>query len=78
LFEILSALALLAWRFRQHPVSMLWRDWVTLLCLLWIAAALTARTRAWPAVMGAFMTGLLALYSWGQLPLTLRALGVLR
>lgn len=76
--EVLVALAILAWRYRLHPVSGLWRDWVVVLCIFWIATALAGRTRAWPWIMGATMAGLLALYTIGQLPLTLAVLGSAR
>jgi len=77
-WEILAAALILAWRYRAHPFSGLWRDWVVILCLFWIFTVLAGRTRAWPWVTGAVMAGLLTLYSLGQLPLTLALLGSAR
>jgi hypothetical protein len=75
---VLAAAAILAWRIRVHPVSTLWLDWIVALAAFWIFTALAGRTRAWPWVMGAVMTGLLALYAGHQVPLTLGLLGALR
>jgi hypothetical protein len=78
IWELLAAGLILAWRFRLHPLPFLCRDWITILCVFWIAAALGGRSRAWPYVMGGVMTALLVLYSAGQFPQTLGALGSLR
>ena len=75
-WEVLLVSLLAAWRAWSHPSSLLWRDWFLLLCLFWIFTALASRTRAWPYVAGTLMAGLLVLYGWGQLPLTLTALGL--
>jgi hypothetical protein len=77
-WEVLAASTVLAWRFRLQPLQHLWRDWVTILCVFWIASALLGRSRAWPYVMGGVMAGLLVLYSAGQLPLTLGVFGQFR
>lgn len=74
-WELLAPALILAFRVRFHPIAQLWRDWLTVLCLFWIATALLGRTRVWPYVTGAVMAGLLALYAAGQLPQTLRLLG---
>lgn len=76
IWELLAPALLLAWRIRAHPLSLLWRDWVTLLCVLWIVRIVAGRSRAWPYVLTATMAGLLALYTAGQLPLTLGLLGI--
>jgi len=75
-WELLAASLILAWRFRLHPLPFLLRDWITLLSLFWIASALVGGRRSWIYVMGGFMAGLLVLYSVGQFPLTLGALGL--
>jgi hypothetical protein len=77
-WECLAAALILAWRFRLHPLSFLWRDWLTILCLFWIASAFAGRRRGWPYVMGGVMAALLVLYALGQVPLTLGALGFRR
>lgn len=78
LWEVLAAAAILAWRIRGHPLSTIWHDWLTILSLLWVATALGGRSRAFPYLLGGVMTGLLVLYTVGQLPLTLGLLGALR
>ena len=60
--EAAAAALLLAWRAAVTPASELWRDWFAILCAFWIFTALGSRTRAWPVVAGATMTGLLLLY----------------
>lgn len=75
-WEILCAAALLAWRVRLRPISTLWADWLSILCVFWIATALGRRWKHWPAVTAAVMAGLLALYASRQVPLTLAALGM--
>jgi len=73
-WEVLGAAAVIAWRFRSHPLNTLWRDWVVILCLFWIFTALAGRTKAWPAVTALVMTFLLAIYAAGQVPQTLAVL----
>jgi hypothetical protein len=75
-WEILCASALLAWRIRVRPLSTLWSDWLSILCVFWIATALGRRWKHWPVVTAAVMAGLLALYASRQVPLTLGALGI--
>jgi len=75
-WEVLLVALLALWRAWSHPFSLLWKDWVLLLCLFWIFTALGSRTKAWPYVAGALMGGLLVLYGWGQLPQTFVALGL--
>lgn len=75
-WEVLLVAFLAAWRAWVHPFALLWRDWFFLLCLFWIFTALASRKRAWPYVAGALMSGLLVLYSWGQLPHTFAVLGL--
>jgi hypothetical protein len=75
LWEAVAASLLLIWRVSTNPLPA-WRDWWTILCAFWLFAALASRTRAWPYVTGAVMAGLLLLYGWGQIPLTLAALGL--
>jgi len=77
-WEFLAASAILAWRIRLYSPATLWRDWVVILALFWIVTILAGRSRAWPWLMGAFMIGLLVLYTSRQLPLTLEVLGSLR
>jgi hypothetical protein len=77
-WEVLAAAAIVAWRIRGHPLAALWHDWLTILCLFWVASLLGSRTRAWPYFRGGVMTGLLVLYTVRQLPLTLGVLGALR
>ncbi len=76
--EAAAALLLLVWRAWKVPYDLLWRDWFALLCVFWIFTALGSRSRAWPYVAGATMSGLLVLYSLGQVPQTLRVLNLLR
>lgn len=74
-WEVVAALVVIALRIRYYPWSFLWHDWVVLISLYWIFTALGHRSRAWPWVSGAFMAGLLLLYSWRQLPATFAILG---
>jgi hypothetical protein len=74
-WEVVAALLIIALRFRYYPLSFLWHDWVVLVCAWWIFTALGSKTKAWPWVTGAFMAGLLLLYSWGQLPAAVSTLG---
>jgi hypothetical protein len=73
-WEAVAASLLLIWRLSTHPLPP-WQDWWTILCAFWLFSALASRSRAWPYVTGAVMGGLLLLYGWGQVPLTLAALG---
>ena len=75
-WEVLLASVLAGWRVLSLPSSRFWSDWLLLLCLFWIVTAHSWQTRAWPYVAGAWMGGLLVVYGWGQLPLTLAALGL--
>ena len=75
-WEVLLVALLAGGRVWSHPSALLWKDWFLLLCLFWIFTALGSRTKAWPYVAGALMGGLLALYGWGQLPLTFTAMGL--
>jgi hypothetical protein len=52
------------------PFGALWRDWFAILCAFWIFTALASRTRAWPMVAAATMSGLLLLYGALQLGLS--------
>jgi len=60
--EAAAAALLLVWRAWVTPVAGLWHDWFAILCAFWIFTAFGWRTRAWPVVAGATMTGLLVLY----------------
>jgi hypothetical protein len=73
-WEAIAGSLLLVWRVSTHPLPA-WRDWFAILCAFWIFSALASRTKVWPFVTGAVMGGLLILYCWGQLPITLAALG---
>ena len=75
-WEVLLVTILAVWRAWCHPFHLLWRDWFFLICLFWIFTALASKTRAWPYVAASLMSGLLVLYSWGQLPRTFAALGL--
>jgi hypothetical protein len=74
-WEAVAASLLLIWRVSTHPLPV-WRDWWTILCAFWIFTALASRMRVWPYVTGAVMGGLLILYGWSQVPLSLAALGL--
>ena len=75
-WEVLLLSLLAAWRIWAHPFPLLWKDWFLLLCLFWIFTALASRTKAWPYVARALMGGLLVLYGWSQIPLTLAEMGL--
>jgi hypothetical protein len=74
-WEAVAGALLLIWRVSTHPLPV-WRDWLSILYAFWIFSALASRTRVWPYVAGAIMGGLLILYGWSQVPLTLDALGL--
>jgi hypothetical protein len=74
-WEIAAASLLILWRAWIYGWSFVATDWFSILCGYWIFTALASRTRAWPVVTGAVMSGLFLLYSWRQLPLTWAALG---
>jgi hypothetical protein len=74
--EVAAAALLLGWRIWVLPLVYLRYDWFAILCAFWIFTALGSRSRAWPAVAGATMSGLFLLYAWRQLPLTWAALGI--
>ena len=65
--EAAAAALLLGWRAWVTPLPILWRDWFAILCAFWIVTALASRTRAWPFVAAATMSGLLLLYGALQL-----------
>jgi hypothetical protein len=73
-WEVLAASAMVAWRFRTHPAAGLWRDWVVVLGVWWIATAIAGRTKAWPALLGLMMAFLFAQYAALQVPLSLAVL----
>jgi len=77
-WEVVAASLILAWRAWCYPLSGLWRDWVFIFAAFWIVTALAGRTRAWPVLFGLLMTALFVLYSVGQVPLSMAALGNLR
>jgi len=56
----------------------MWRDWVFLLCAFWLFTLFAGRTKAWPLVLGALMTGLFVLHAAHQIPLTLAVFRSLR
>jgi hypothetical protein len=76
--EVPIPLALLAWRVLAVPVGVVWRDWLAILSLYWIAALLTAKSKAWPWITGVVSAGLLAIYFYGQLPLVFAVFGISR
>ncbi len=75
--QIAAALLLIAWGALAHPWLNLWRDWMVVLGIYWMATALLGKSRAWPAATAAVAAYLLAIYSMGQIPQTLTALGFL-
>lgn len=75
--QIASTLLLVAWRVAFHPVQDLWRDWMFVLGIYWMATALLGKSRAWPAATAAVAAYLLVIYSMGQIPQTLTTLGFL-
>ena len=66
--EILGAMALVFWRILTCPLEQLWRDWVILLAVYWVAAVVLSGKRALMPVTAAFGAALMALYLWGQIP----------
>jgi hypothetical protein len=68
-WEVAVASLLILARAWIYPVSGLWRDWFTIVCAFWIFSAVASKSKAWPYVAAGVMTGLLALYGWGQLGL---------
>ncbi|MBV8880186.1 MAG: hypothetical protein JO332_09500 [Planctomycetaceae bacterium] len=68
------ASGLIFWRAQAYSLAWLWQDWVVLLCVYWILAALLRSWRSWPFVTAVWMAALLAIYSVVQIPLTFAAL----
>lgn len=66
--ELLAALLLLIVRALLRPPSTLWRDWVFLLGLLWLASLFPSRVKNLPLLAGALAAYLLAVYGAGQWP----------
>jgi hypothetical protein len=73
-WEILAAGAVVGARAWALSGQGVWRDWIVLLALYWMLAAVGYRSRAWPYLSGTVMAGLLVLYGWGQIPFALAAL----
>ena len=67
--ETAAALALLAVRAAVVPLSQLWRDWIFVVGVLWIAAGF--RFRVWPLFLTACMALLWGVYLTGQVAITL-------
>jgi len=76
LLELSAASCLLLARVVAVPASRIWRDWIAILCLFWLAAVLKSGSRAWPWICAATIGYLLALYASGQVPLLLMRLGL--
>jgi len=74
-WEVAVASLLIACRLWIYGLAFVAQDWFSILCAFWIFSALGSRSRAWPYVAGAVMSGLLILYGWRQLPLVWAALG---
>lgn len=74
-WEVAVASLLIGCRLWIYGLAFVAQDWFSILCAFWIFSALGSRSRAWPYVAGAVMSGLLILYGWRQLPLVWAALG---
>jgi len=66
--ELLACLLLLIGRALLRPPATLWRDWVLLLGLLWLAGLFSSRAKHLPVLAGALAAYLLAIYGVGQWP----------
>jgi hypothetical protein len=66
--ELPACLLLLVGRVLLRPPSTLWRDWVLLLGLLWLASLFPSRAKNLPLLAGALAAYLLAIYGVGQWP----------
>lgn len=77
-FAAAAAVAVLAWRLLVQSPGAWWRDWGLLLALFGLLSLRFRRSPAWPTVTACVMAFLLGLYAYGQLPFTLRHLGMLR
>jgi hypothetical protein len=73
--SVLAGLLLL-WRVAGAPASMLWRDWVMVLAIYWLAISLRPRAPFRPTLTLTAMSYLLGIYIAGQAPHTLTALGL--
>jgi hypothetical protein len=66
--ELSVCLVLVVGRALLCPPSILWRDWVFLLGLLWLASLVPSRVKNLPLLVGAVAAYLLAIYGIGQWP----------
>jgi hypothetical protein len=66
--ELAVCLLLLIGRALLRPPATLWRDWVILLGLLWLASLFPSRVKNLPLLAGAVAAFLLAIYGIGQWP----------
>ncbi|MBV8880658.1 MAG: hypothetical protein JO332_11870 [Planctomycetaceae bacterium] len=74
--EVLAAVALLLWRIWDVPLDRLWRDWVAVLALFWIAAVALGDSPRRASVLAAVAAGLMGIYAWGQAPHALALFGL--
>ncbi len=72
--ETVVAGLLLLWRLWILLPGELWRDPLAILASYWLFLRFAGHTKAWRPVTFLVMTGLLALYAWGQVPQTLSLL----
>ena len=76
LLELLVPLCLIVWRLASQPLVHVWRDWVVILSCYWLFVVLKPQEKDPSQALVATMAFLLGIYVLGQLPLTLRLLGI--
>ena len=76
LLEFLAASCLLLVRIFALPATRIWRDWIAILCVFWMAAIFKTGSRAWPWICATIVCLLLTIYVSGQVPLLLLRLGI--
>lgn len=72
--EVCAAGGVLAWRIILLSPRLLWRDWISILCVYWVFTVFTGHTRSWKWGTLAVMGVLLILYLLRQLPLMVDAM----
>jgi hypothetical protein len=73
--QVFGALGVVFWRILEIPSLGLLRDWLFLLSCWWLGTVFAEGRRSWRIATAVFVSALMALYAWGQIPYVLSGAG---